>query len=131
MSTTNGSTQASLFSDVAPKYLIDTNCLIKPYNTYYAPDFKLSQPFWNQLKTLVKQGAVGVLDKVRDETYGGRDSDQLDIWLDSITPYVIATENDVRIVTGFHHVIQAIGLPSSGYQPKAIRDWDNISIADP
>lgn len=131
MSTTNEPVQLELIPPAQPKYLIDTNCLIAPYNSYYAPTFTLAQAFWNRLKELTERGIVGVLDKVRDETYGGRDSDQLDDWLDGIERYVIDSDSDAGIVDGFQQVIRTIGNSSNGYQRQAIRDWDDAAIADP
>lgn len=123
--------QMPLFDPIRPQYLIDTNCLIKPYNDYYNPAFALSETFWSRLKALVREGTIGILDKVWDETYGGRNSDELDAWLDDIQKYVINSEDDSHIVDGFKQVIRVISAPDSGYRPQAIRDWADIRIADP
>ena len=58
--------QMPLFDPIRPQYLIDTNCLIKPYNDYYNPAFALSETFWSRLKALVREGTIGILDKVWD-----------------------------------------------------------------
>ncbi|WP_420305082.1 DUF4411 family protein [Bifidobacterium bohemicum] len=54
-----------------PRYLIDANCLIAPYNDYYRPSFKLSESFWNTLYELVENHTVGLLRPVWDEANQG------------------------------------------------------------
>lgn len=56
-----------------PRYLIDTNCLITPYNDYYQPRFAISVPFWKRLKELVDQREVGILSQVEKEILVGNE----------------------------------------------------------
>jgi hypothetical protein len=97
------------------EYVIDSNCLIDPYNKFYNPDFALSATFWDHLAQLVEFGRVGVLDKVWHETYAKRDSDELDKWLDRIKPSVISCETDGEIIGGYQQVLQKIADEHSGY----------------
>lgn len=113
------------------EYVIDSNCLIDPYNRFYNPDFALSATFWDHLAQLVEFGRVGVLDKVWHETYAKRDSDELDKWLNRIKSSVIACEADGEIIGGYQRVLQKIADGHSGYQQKAVMDWTPREIADP
>ncbi|WP_289093544.1 DUF4411 family protein [uncultured Bifidobacterium sp.] len=123
-------TQGALFDDPTPSYLIDANCLMRPYNEYYSPDFKLSELFWSRLFGLIRRGVLGIIDKVRDETYGHA-SDELDKQLDAVRALVLVTDNDASILNGYRQVLSHIATTPMRYQPKAVRDWTPETVADP
>lgn len=60
-------------------YLIDSNCLIDPYNKYYNPKFVFTLPFWNFIDKAIKNGTIVLLDKVYAEVTAGKR--QEDDWL--------------------------------------------------
>lgn len=65
-----------------PRYLIDTNCLVTPFNDYYRPNFDISSPFWERLRELVNNDEVGMLSLVADEVCAGKtDNDFLKLGL--------------------------------------------------
>jgi predicted nuclease of predicted toxin-antitoxin system len=113
------------------EYIIDSNCLIDPFNKYYNPDFALSSTFWEHLAELVERGQVGVLDKVWNETYANRDADLLDSWLDRVKPSNILSESDGDILNFYQQVLQKVADRQSGYQQRAVTDWAPRDIADP
>ncbi|BDR53811.1 hypothetical protein KIM372_17180 [Bombiscardovia nodaiensis] len=115
---------------IRPDYLIDSNCLVDPYNRYYSPDFRLSRVFWDKLKSLVQEGQVGLVSKVREEVYGHQ-SDQLDQWLDDVRSLEIECERSQEIVLAYQQVLQFVASEESGYQSTAIRDWAQDKVADP
>lgn len=113
-----------------PRFLIDSNCLMTPYNEYFNPTFDLSRQFWKAINELIQAGTIGLLDKVYNETYG-HESDKLDIWLDKVKPQVIRCDTDSGILTGYQKVLQHVASPTSGYQSGSVRDWADEKIADP
>jgi hypothetical protein len=126
-----GPEQTELFPATTPQYLIDTNCLITPYNEYYNPDFMLSTRFWDRMFDLTQQGLVGVLDKVRDETYDKEGSDELNAWLNQVALQIIKCESNPDILAGYQDVMQKLGDHTCGYQPHGVRDWAEQTVADP
>lgn len=121
--------QESLF-ERHPQYLIDSNCLITPNNSYYNPEFQFSLHFWDKLGCLIEKGTIGLLDKVYAETYLNR-TDRLDIWLKQFESMTIPTESDNEIVSRYQEILQYVGSTSSGYQTKSMLDWTSRTIADP
>ena len=113
-----------------PTFLINANCLIEPYNRYYSPRFALSAPFWQHLHNLVNSGQVAIIDKVRDEVYG-HNCPEVDTWLDAVNSSLVVCEEENRIIQAYRTVLNQVANPENGYQPTAVREWADRSIADP
>ena len=113
-----------------PTFLIDANCLIEPYNRYYSPQLALSTPFWRHLHDLVNTGQVAIIDKVRDEVYG-HNCPEVDTWLDAVNSILVVCEEEDEIIQAYRTVLNQVANPENGYQPTAVREWSDRSIADP
>jgi hypothetical protein len=114
-----------------PEFLIDSNCLMDPFNKYYGPKFSLSKGFWDPLSGLVKSGSVGILDVVRNEVLNKENPDELDEWLKDIDSYVISTKSSRQIVSGYADVINFLGTQGDLFRPSALMEWSVETVADP
>ncbi len=62
------------------KFLIDSNAIIQPFNTFYS--FDIAESFWIQLKEKIDNKDVIILDVVRDEIETA--DDELTDWIKTI-----------------------------------------------
>lgn len=115
-----------------PRYLIDTNCLVTPYNDYYRPNFSMSAPFWTRLKELVNNGDVGILSFVANEICVGKmDNDFLNDWIESVREKIIDPRYDQSIMATFGGIQRYIANPSNGFSQRAQKSWMRNEVADP
>lgn len=101
-----------------PRFLIDTNCIVTPYNDYCRPRYALSNPFWERMRQLVESGEVGILSLVRDEIVGDvQESDRLDEWVQSIADKVIDSKQNSAIVDNYGEIMRCVANPSAHFCP--------------
>lgn len=107
-------------------FLIDTNSIITPYQTFYSFDFALG--FWKQLKDKIESGKIAILDIVKNEIT--KNDDELQMWFDSltITNYVDHREN--AILEKYSAILQHI-QSNPNYKPSALIEWSRATVADP
>lgn len=122
----------TLQSAPKPKYLIDANCLITPYNDYYRPSFTLSEFFWNTLYKLVENRTVGLLRPVWNEANQGGEEldDALKQWLDSVKSYVIEPLQIDTIIDNYKSVLAYLS-DQRNFAKKLNTNWYNQDTADP
>lgn len=117
------------------EYLIDSNCLMTPYNEYYSPDFFLSESFWNQLHRQVIQGSVGIIRPVYQEVFqsGGKKTgfnQKLNQWLRELEKdgHILPINN--AVIGQYADVINYL-RESPDFSDIAVERWSEISVADP
>lgn len=115
-----------------PRYLIDTNCLITPYNDYYQPRFAMSVPFWKRLKELVDQREVGILSQVEKEILvGNKNNDELSDWMQSVKGTIISPQTDSSIMIVYGSIMRYLTAKENDFSQKTQRSWMSPEIADP
>ncbi|PWL42874.1 MAG: hypothetical protein DBY43_02830 [Clostridiaceae bacterium] len=115
-----------------PRFLIDTNCVVTPYNDYYCPRYALSNPFWERMRQLVKSGEVGILTLVRDEIVrGAQEGDWLAEWVQSVADEVINPKQNSEIVDNYGEIMRYIANPINVFSRNAQQSWMRDGAADP
>ena len=115
-----------------PRFLIDTNCVVTPYNDYYRPRYALSNPFWERMRQLVESGEVGILSLVKDEIVRGvQEGDRLDEWIQSIADKVIDPKQNSAIVDNYGEIMRYVANPINAFSPNAQQSWMRDGVADP
>jgi len=64
-------------------YLIDTNSLITPKNSYYP--FDIAPEFWKSMAEKIEEGSIAILDLVKKEILKPAKKDDLANWMESLT----------------------------------------------
>lgn len=119
-------------SQMHPRFLIDTNCLINPYNDYYRPIYALSSSFWSRMKQLVNSDEVGILSLVQAEVAVGTGAeDSLDTWMQSIADKIIDPKRNSSIVAKYGEIIRYITNPANAFSQNAQQSWIRDGVADP
>ncbi|MGO5318556.1 DUF4411 family protein [Bifidobacterium boum] len=119
-------------SENHPRYLIDTNCLVTPYNDYYRPRYTMSASFWKRLKELVNQEEVGILAQVEKEILAGnKDNDALNDWMQSVKQAIINPLSDLSIIAAYQNIMRYLTDEKNEFSQKAQRSWMSPKIADP
>lgn len=109
-------------------YLIDTNCLITPKNTYYPFDF--AEGFWKQLARTISENRVAVLGAVYKEIVNVVKSDNLAEWLKSQPDLkILEVSNVPEVLTCYGNILRYI-QNSPRYNQKALNSWANEKVAD-
>lgn len=115
-----------------PRFLIDTNCVVTPYNDYYRSRYALSNPFWERMRQLVESGEVGILSLVKDEIVRGvQEGDRLDEWIQSIADKVIDPKQNSAIVDNYGEIMRYVANPINAFSPNAQQSWMRDGVADP
>lgn len=115
-----------------PRFLIDTNCVVTPYNDYYRPRYALSNPFWERMRQLVKSGEVGILTLVRDEIVkGAQEGDWLAEWVQSVADEVIDPKQNSEIVDNYGEIMRYVANPINAFSRNAQQSWMRDGVADP
>lgn len=115
-----------------PRFLIDTNCIVTPYNDYYRPRYALSNPFWERMRQLVKSGEVGILTLVRDEIVkGAQEGDWLAEWVQSVADEVIDPKQNSEIVDNYGEIMRYVANPINAFSRNAQQSWMRDGVADP
>lgn len=115
-----------------PRFLIDTNCVVTPYNDYYRPRYVLSNPFWERMRQLVKSGEVGILTLVRDEIVkGAQEGDWLAEWVQSVADEVIDPKQNSEIVDNYGEIMRYVANPINAFSRNAQQSWMRDGVADP
>ena len=107
------------------KFLIDSNSIITPFNSYYS--FDISVKFWEQLKTKINDGSIIILDLVRDEILKGEDD--LSNWFNNLEISTCISHKEQDIIAKYAEILQFIQQNPS-YQESALREWAQEHIAD-
>lgn len=108
--------------------LIDSNVLITPYRQYYA--FDLAPSFWTQLRVLIEQGTIGILDKVKDEIMASSIKDTLAKWFNELQPPRYIRHEKQEIIMMYSKVLMSI-VENPSYQEEAELAWASKTVADP
>lgn len=108
-------------------FLIDANCLIAPFNKYYA--FDLVPQFWVWMEEKVIDGKIVILDKIYGELYNVTREDELSRWIKRLAPYMMKHE-DQAIIVNYGVVLQYVET-SGHYTQRALNEWSNEKVADP
>jgi hypothetical protein len=103
--------------------LIDSNVLITPYRQYYA--FDLAPSFWTQLRVLIEQGTIGILDKVKDEIMASSIKDTLAKWFNELQPPRYIRHEQQEIIMMYSKVLMSIVENPSPFKPHAIQIYLN------
>lgn len=121
-----------MIPSMEPSFLIDTNCIVTPYNDYYHPRYALSNPFWERMRRLVESGEVGILLLVRDEIVKGvQEGDRLDEWVQSVAEEVIDPRQNSAIVGNYGEIMRYIANPINAFSRNAQQSWMMDGVADP
>jgi hypothetical protein len=107
------------------KYLIDSNSLITPYESFYPFDF--AQIFWTQLGVHILSGSVVILDIVHDEILRGGDS--LSEWLSGLEDQEIVDHRQSAILQKYQEILTHLQT-NPCYKPNALAEWSREDIAD-
>ncbi|MEJ5922231.1 DUF4411 family protein [Bifidobacterium thermophilum] len=119
-------------SENNPRYLIDTNCLVTPYNDYYRLRYAMSSSFWKRLKELVDQEEVGILMQVEKEILAGsKDNDALNDWMQSVKQTIINPLLDLSVLAVYQSIMRYLADERNEFSQKAQRSWMSSKIADP
>ena len=110
----------------AETFLIDTNALITPYNSYYS--FDIAPSFWEKLKLYIADGTIAILDLVYDEVSKG--NDLLTNWLQDICAKSFIDHVSSNIIGNYGKVLESI-QNNPCYSEAALRKWSEDSVADP
>lgn len=107
-------------------FLIDSNALITPYESYYP--FDLFPSFWEQMASYINQGRIAILDLIKDEIEKG--DDDLSKWIKGITiERYIDRRNDI-VIAQYRQILSHI-QNSADYKESALMEWAKRSVADP
>ena len=107
-------------------FLIDSNSLITPYNTFYPFDFAWS--FWDQMARHIESGSIVILDIVRNEI--SKKDDNLSRWFRNIEAGSEIDHRQNGIPSVYGKILQSIQMDSR-YQPAALLEWASGTVADP
>ncbi|MGN0174124.1 MAG: DUF4411 family protein [Acutalibacteraceae bacterium] len=107
-------------------FLIDANSFMTPHLTFYPFDF--AQSFWKQMELHIKSGSIVVLDMVKNEILQGNDS--LKKWIEKLPIGVYISHKEQRIIEKYSEIIEYIRTQPC-YKPEALKEWSEISVADP
>lgn len=108
------------------KFIVDSSIFITAKNLYYP--FDIAPSFWEQMKTIIVQEDIILLDVVRDEIY--RQEDSIKDWMKSISDLKFHSIKDEKMLDGYKTVLSYI--QSSGlFKEKALRAWSDRYTADP
>lgn len=110
----------------AETFLIDTNALITPYNSYYS--FDIVPSFWTKLKSYIVDGTVAILDMVYDEILKG--NDPLTNWFQDICAKNFIDHVSPNIIGNYGKVLESI-QNNPCYSEAALKTWSEYSVADP
>lgn len=111
---------------VEEKFLIDANSFVTPYQNFYPFDF--APGFWEQLKKVLINDSVSILDVVEAEINKG--DDELTEWISAMPELKIVDRRDQSIMTKYGAVLSYL-QNSPLYNDKALRAWSDVSVADP
>jgi len=109
-------------------YLIDTNSLITPKNTYYPLD--LAPRFWESMAEKIQEGSIAILDLVKKEILKPKDKDDLALWMVELDIGQYVNHKQQEIVLKYAEILQYLQKDPS-YSEKALRAWADEAIADP
>ena len=109
-------------------YLIDTNSLITPKNSYYP--FDIAPGFWKSMAEKIEEGSIAILDLVKKEILKPAKKDDLANWMESLTIKRYINHGKQDIVNKYAEILQFIQQDSC-YTEKALRQWTDGSTADP
>jgi len=107
-------------------FLIDSNSLITPHQTYYPFDFAHS--FWEQMERSIKDGSVAILDVVKKELQNGNDS--LKRWAEQLEIGCYIDHREENIVSQYSLVLQSVA-DNPCYKETALHEWSKEGAADP
>lgn len=107
------------------KFLIDSNSIITPYNSYYS--FDISIKFWEQLKAKINDGSIIILDLVKDEILKGEDD--LSNWFNNLGISTCISHKEPNIISKYAEILQFI-QQNSCYKESALKEWAQEHIAD-
>ncbi len=110
---------------MSSKFLIDSNAIIEPFNTFYPFDFAGS--FWSQLKEKIDNKDVIILDLVRDEIRTA--DDELTDWIKTISEDLIMNIVNPNIIGEFSKILDYI-QHSNLYKDSALDAWSDAKVAD-
>lgn len=109
-----------------PRFLIDSNSLIAPYNTFYS--FSIAPRFWESLGKYIEDGTIAILDLVEEEILKG--DDQLSEWIKGLSKGAYIDRRDTEIVETWRKVLTFIQNDEC-YQEAALKEWSRNTVADP
>lgn len=109
-------------------YLIDTNSLITPKNSYYP--FDIAPRFWESMAEKIQEGSLAILDLVKKEILKPKVKDDLALWMKDLDIGRYVDHKQQEIVHKYAEVLQFIQQDAC-YSEKALREWADESIADP
>lgn len=108
------------------RFLLDANTFITPFKNYYP--FDLTPGFWTQLALKLQRDSVYILDVVKNEVMKGED--ELSEWFELIDNVKIVDRRNTIIINKYKEVLEFL-QESPLYSERALRNWSNISVADP
>ncbi|MDD7219741.1 MAG: DUF4411 family protein [Clostridia bacterium] len=111
---------------VEEKFLLDANSFMTPYHLFYS--FDLAPGFWKQLKPILLNKSVVVMDVVKDEV--DRGNDELTEWMNSVAGLETLDRRDQTIIVQYGSILKYI-QNSPLYNDKALRSWAAENVADP
>jgi rRNA-processing protein FCF1 len=107
-------------------FLIDSNSLIQPYNSFYSLGFV--PQFWDFLEREIKAKRIVILDMVYAEI--GKVSDDLSAWLKNITPIELLDHKNAEILSRYREILNYIQT-CGDYRTEALNSWAREDSADP
>lgn len=107
-------------------FLMDSNSLITPYNTFYSPS--LSNNFWKRIKNGYESGNIAMLDIVQKEIMNG--TGDLQKWLKEIKFDKYVKCMDKEVYEKYGEIINFL-KNNECYTQVAINSWTNDKTADP
>ena len=107
-------------------FIIDSNILIAPYNTYYTFDFV--PEFWTFLEHCITSKKIIILDMVYDEITAV--SDTLSSWIKNIPGIEPLNHKKDEFIKHYKAILDFIQT-SRFYKTNALRSWTVSSAADP
>jgi hypothetical protein len=110
------------------KYLIDTNSLITPQNTYYP--FDIAPVFWESMAQKIQDGSIAILDLVKKEILKPETKDDLSTWMSSLKIGRYIHHKQQEIINMYAKVFQSVQNDPC-FSEKALHVWADASVADP
>lgn len=87
-------------------YLIDTNSLITPKNSYYP--FDIAPRFWESMAEKIQEGSLAILDLVKQEILKPTEKDDLALWMKDLDIGRYVNHKQQEIVHTYAEVLQFI-----------------------
>ncbi len=108
------------------QFLIDSNAFMTPYLNYYP--FDLAPSFWRQLEMHIQDGAIIILDMVKDEVKQGHDD--LSAWMNDLQINTLIDHRQNAIIEGYSDILGFL-QSSPCYKQDAVTEWSKATVADP